>query len=97
MVLGTVLVRAFSHHVRTSASLFHLDVGGVNGGFGARPSTALGNLSWMRQVAAQWQPSAAAVEQTSTHTEASHDVFTPLSKVETGLRLRRVFVWLGLA
>ena len=45
-----------------SASLFHLDVGGVNGGFGARPSTALGNLSWMRQVAAQWQPSASAVE-----------------------------------
>ena len=45
-----------------SASLFHLDVGGVNGGVGARPSTALGNLSWMRQVAAQWQPSAAAVE-----------------------------------
>jgi len=45
-----------------STSLFHLDGGGVNGGFGARPSTARGNLSWMRHVAAQWQPSAAAIE-----------------------------------
>ena len=45
-------------------------VNGGNGGFGARPSTALGNLSWMRQVAAQWQPSAAAVEH--THTQSLH-------------------------